>query len=239
MLIIPAIDLWQGKVVRLWKGMFEKPTFWADNPLEVAKRWKEEGAQRLHIIDLDGAKTGSSVHLRIVEKVCRLGLNVQFGGGIRNKEVFREAIDAGVSYLILGSGIANREFFEWARENYLDRLIVSIDAREREVYFHGWRRRSGWDIESIGIFLQQKGIKRVIYTDIQRDGTLEGVNISILRRLLENIRVSVIVAGGVGDLKDIREIRKLELPHLEGVIVGRALYENKFTLAQAIEASRG
>ncbi len=236
MLIIPAIDLKQGKVVRLWKGDFQKATVYEDDALKIARRWKEEGAERIHIVDLDGARTGAVSNLNIVKEIVKIGVVVQFGGGIRNKQVFEKVVGSGVSYLILASGVRNKDFFDWAVENYLERIIVSIDTCQQKVYLQGWQRKSELDIEELGKFLKDAGIKRVVWTNIERDGTLKGIDISALERVLEIISIPLIVAGGVSCLEDIKKLKKLNSPNLEGVIIGRALYEGRFSLREAINA---
>ncbi|MCD6094156.1 MAG: 1-(5-phosphoribosyl)-5-[(5-phosphoribosylamino)methylideneamino]imidazole-4-carboxamide isomerase [Candidatus Omnitrophica bacterium] len=235
MLIIPAIDLKQGKVVRLWKGDFQKATVYADDALKVARRWKEEGAERIHIVDLDGAKTGTPANLGIAQEIAKMGMVVQFGGGIRDKEIFKKAITAGIPYLILASGIRNRDFFDWAVENYLERIIVSIDVFQQRVYLQGWQRKSELDIGEVSKFLKEARIKRVIWTNIERDGTLEGIDIAALRGVLEAIGLPLIIAGGVSSLEDIKKLKGLNCPNLEGLIIGRALYEGRFDLKEAIK----
>ncbi|OQX53250.1 MAG: hypothetical protein B5M48_03750 [Candidatus Omnitrophica bacterium 4484_213] len=199
MLIIPAIDLKQGKVVRLWKGDFQKTTVYAGDALKVARRWKEEGAERIHIVDLDGAKTGTPANLEIVQEIVKMGMVVQFGGGIRDREIFKKAITAGIPYL----------------------------------------RKSEWDIGEVSKFLKEARIKRVIWTNIERDGTLEGIDIVALRGTLEAIGLPLIIAGGVSSLEDIKKLKELNSPNLEGLIIGRALYEGRFSLREAIRTMEG
>ncbi|MCK4859645.1 MAG: 1-(5-phosphoribosyl)-5-[(5-phosphoribosylamino)methylideneamino]imidazole-4-carboxamide isomerase [Candidatus Omnitrophica bacterium] len=235
MLIIPAIDLKDGKVVRLWKGDFQKATVYEDDALKVAQRWEKEGAERIHIVDLDGAKTGVPCNLDIVQKIAKIGIPIQFGGGIRDKEIFKRVIDSDISYLILASGLKNKGFFDWAVENYWKKIIVSVDSCQQEVYLEGWQKKSKLDFKGVGKFLKHAGIKRIIWTDIKRDGTLEGLDILALRKVLEIIDLPLIVAGGVSSLEDIRKLKRFSSPNLEGVIIGRALYEGRFSLREAID----
>ncbi|RLJ04287.1 MAG: 1-(5-phosphoribosyl)-5-[(5-phosphoribosylamino)methylideneamino]imidazole-4-carboxamide isomerase [Candidatus Aenigmatarchaeota archaeon] len=234
MLIIPAIDLKQGKVVRLWKGDFQRATVYEDDALKVARRWKEEGAERLHIVDLDGAKTGNFANLNIVKDIVRIGVQVQFGGGVRDKQSFKKIIDSGIAYLILGSAIKDRNFLDWALESFLEKIIISIDAQGQNIYLRGWQEKSGLCISDIAQFLKKKAVKRIIYSDIERDGTLKGFNIKSLKRILSIIDIPIMVAGGISSLDDIRRLKEIKSPNLEGVIIGRALYEGRFRLKEAI-----
>lgn len=236
MLIIPAIDLKQGKVVRLWKGDFQKATVYENDALKVARRWKQEGAERIHIVDLDGARTGAVSNLDIVKEIVKIGVVVQFGGGVRDRKTFKDVVESGVSYLILGSGVKDKDFFDWAVENYLERIIVSIDVRQQKVYLQGWQEKSELDIEELNKFLKDAGIKRAVWTNIERDGTLKGIDISALKAVLEIIGIPLIVAGGVSCLEDIKKLKNIDSPNLEGVIVGRALYEGRFSLKEATNA---
>lgn len=236
MLVIPAIDLKDGCVVRLFQGRFEKVKVYSHDPLRVAKHWSKQGAKRLHVVDLDGALTGSPKNLIALQKILKeIDVPVEFGGGVRQIKTIELLLKMGVSYVVLGTKAAEDKcFLEKALEQGKDRLIVSVDVQGQKVAINGWRETvGGLRVEDFILALQKIGFSRIIYTDVQKDGTLSGPNIKNLKAILKLAKCRVLVSGGVSCLEDIRSLSLLKEKGLEGVIVGKALYEGKFTLTQA------
>ncbi len=240
MTIIPAIDLINGTCVRLTRGRFSTQKKYFDNPVEVAEKWKREGAEWLHIIDLDGARSGKPENLRIVFGIKqKINIKIQYGGGIRTSEAIKEALKEGVDRVILGTrAIEDMDFLKGSISDYKDGIIASLDyGRNGMVFKNGWRKESEISIFELIKKVKQSGAKEVIITDISRDGTLEGVNIKFLKRILESSGMRFIIAGGIGRLEDIISLKKIESMGIIGVIIGKALYEEKarIDLRKAIE----
>lgn len=235
MLIIPAIDLRGGRCVRLWQGKEDKETVYSEDPLAIAKMWVEKGAQRLHIVDLDGAFRGKSVHLEIVEKIAReVDVPVEFGGGIREKAILDDVFTRGVDYAILGTRALSFDFVRDACLKFEDKIIISIDARQDRILAEGWEKESSLRPEELVKGLVGSGVKTIIFTDITRDGTLRGVNIELIQEFLEIADVKVIIAGGVASLADIRKLAELGGRRPAGVIIGKALYDGRVKLEEAL-----
>ncbi|MCD8173574.1 MAG: 1-(5-phosphoribosyl)-5-[(5-phosphoribosylamino)methylideneamino]imidazole-4-carboxamide isomerase [Alistipes sp.] len=230
--VIPAIDIIGGKCVRLTQGDYARQTTYHDDPLEAALRFRDAGLERLHIVDLDGAKESAPVNLATLERLAaRSGMSVQFGGGIKSGEALRSVFDAGADYAICGSVAVTRPDLlrGWLAE-YGDRLILGADIRDGMVATHGWLKDSGTGVdELIGRFTGE-GLRRVICTDISRDGTLTGPNFGLYRRLHGNFpAVEVIVSGGISSMDDIRTLEGMGLP---AVILGKAFYEGRVTIGE-------
>ncbi|CUH96340.1 1-(5-phosphoribosyl)-5-[(5-phosphoribosylamino)methylideneamino] imidazole-4-carboxamide isomerase [Propionispora sp. 2/2-37] len=241
MIIFPAIDIRGGKCVRLTEGRFDRETVFDDNPLAVAERWVQEGAEYLHLVDLDGALEGKSVNLAMIAAIAQtVTVPVQLGGGIRTQAVIEDLLAKGISRVILGSvAVRQPELVKEACRKYEDRIVVGIDARNGQVAVEGWGVSGGIEAEELAKRMAAAGVKRIIYTDIARDGTLTGVNVPSTRSLARACGIPVIASGGVSGLNDIAEVKAAEGDGIEGVIIGKALYTGKLTLAEAIEAARG
>lgn len=241
MIIFPAIDIRGGKCVRLTEGRFDQETVFADNPVDMALRWENEGACFLHVVDLDGALAGKTVNLKIVEDIVKtVKIPVQLGGGIRTLENIREVLNAGVARVILGSVAVRRpELVKEACLEYGERIVVGIDARNGQVAVEGWGVNGGIGAEELARRMGEAGVARIIYTDISRDGTLQGVNVEATSLLAQAAGIPVIASGGVSSLTDIAAIRKVESQGVEGVIVGKALYTGSIRLADALSIAQG
>jgi phosphoribosylformimino-5-aminoimidazole carboxamide ribotide isomerase len=237
MLIIPAIDLKDGNVVRFVQGAYDKKVY-SRQPLKVAKHWVKQGARILHIIDLDGAFTGVPKNLDIVKEIAmNIPVPIQFGGGVRKIETIRQLFKVGVQRVILGTKAAeDKAFLKKAFKEFKDKVIVSIDAKNNNVQIKGWKSsQKRIDLKSFGNIIKETGFKQIIYTDTLKDGTLTGPNIKGIKQLLKETGLSIIASGGISSLEDIYKLKKLEKQGLTGVIVGKALYEGKFTLSQALK----
>jgi len=239
MLIIPAIDLKDGCVVRFVQGKLDKKVYSKD-PVKTAKHWVRQGAKMIHVVDLDGASTGEQKNLAIVEKIVKsVKVPIQFGGGVRNFETLKKLFQLGVTRVVLGTkAFEDKNFLIKAFREFRERLIVSIDAKAGKILIKGWEMSfADSDVISFARTLKVIGFKQLIYTDVSKDGTLKGPDIKGLKQLLREAKLSVIASGGVSSLDDIRKLKALEKEGVVGVIIGKALYEGKFTLQQAIKSS--
>jgi len=243
MLVIPAIDLLNGLVVRLKRGEYSQSSAYSDDPVQVAKEFRAAGATHLHVVDLDGARTGTPIHVPVVKDICdRVGLVVEFGGGLRTRNSVEEVLRTGVKHVILGTA-AYRDpgFLKWAVETHGDAVIVSVDVKGGRIAEDGWTSTVDGSWDDVLALLAARGVKRIIYTDADRDGTLEGVDAGAAGALMERCAtagLAVVLAGGVRDLDDIRKLKPLEPKGLLGVIAGKALYERSLDLAEAISAAK-
>lgn len=234
MIILPAIDIIDGKPVRLYQGSYEKVREVAKDVFEAAKTFTEEGASWLHIVDLDGAKLGKPVNTKIILKVVReLKVFVQVGGGIRNMEQLDIYIQNGVKRCILGtSALKDKDFLKKAVLKYKDKIAVGIDAKNSKVSLEGWMEQSEKDFCQMGREMEEMGIKTIIVTDILSDGTLQGVNFPMIKKFKKEVNVNIIASGGVKDIKDIEKLKKLDI---YGVIAGSSLYNKTLDLKEAIK----
>ena len=241
MIIFPAIDIRGGRCVRLTEGRFDSETVFADNPLDMARRWVAEGAEYLHVVDLDGALAGKPVNVEAIAAITRaVDIPVQLGGGIRTLESIAALLNAGVARVILGSvAVKQPELVRQACAKYADRIVVGIDARDGQVAVEGWGVSGGVAAEELAAKMAAAGVARIIYTDIARDGTLTGVNVAATCALARAAGIPVIASGGVSSLDDIAAVRAAQADGIEGVIVGKALYTGAVTLPEAIRAARG
>jgi phosphoribosylformimino-5-aminoimidazole carboxamide ribotide isomerase len=240
--LYPAIDLQGGRAVRLVQGDFEASTTFNEHPVAQALQFAESGATALHVVDLDGAKEGTPVHAPLVAEIAnRFPGDVQLGGGLRTKAAIETAVATGVRRLVLGTvALQDRALLEWTVARLEDRLAVSLDARDGKVATHGWTQVSDRDATAVAAELVGTGVRCLIYTDIGRDGMLAGPNLGALRRVAEAAPpLRIIASGGIATREDLTALRKLDLPNLTGVIVGRALYEGRFTVSEALEALAG
>jgi phosphoribosylformimino-5-aminoimidazole carboxamide ribotide isomerase len=235
MLVIPAIDIKDGRCVRLFQGEMDQETVYFENPLDAAKHWVHEGATLIHIVDLNGAVEGHPVHTRDVRAICtETGLTVELGGGLRSIEAVEAALQLGVSRVVIGTAAyENADFLRALCKQFPGRIVVGIDARGGKVAVKGWKETTSMDAVELAKRCEVDGASRIIYTDISRDGTRAGVNIHETRKVAQSVNIPIIASGGVATLDDIRALKPLEKEGVEGVIVGRALYSGAFTLAEA------
>jgi phosphoribosylformimino-5-aminoimidazole carboxamide ribotide isomerase len=235
MLIIPAIDLKDGRCVRLFQGEMDRETVYFEKPIDAARHWVKEGATFIHIVDLNGAVAGRPVHVKEVEAICReTGLGVELGGGLRSVEAVEAALGLGVSRVVIGTAAYdNREFLRAVCDRFPGKVVVGIDARSGKVAVKGWKETTSMDALELARRCAADGASRIIYTDISRDGTREGVNVDETLRIAQSVKIPVIASGGVATLDDIRKLLPLEGEGVEGVIVGKALYAGEFTLKEA------
>ncbi len=235
MRIIPAIDIKNGKVVRLFKGRFDKVTEYGSDPVEMARHWQGEGATDLHVVDLDGAESGSRVNESVIKKIVKeIKIPVEVGGGIRTHEVINDYLQAGVTRVILGTKVVDEpSFLREALLTWNDRIAVSLDCWNGFVARRGWVELSAVKGVDLARDFVAMGLKYIIYTDIPRDGTLIGPNIEGLKEMLNVGEARVIASGGVKDLGDIRALAALKRSDLYGVIVGKAIYEGTLDLKDA------
>ncbi|HEY2989903.1 MAG TPA: 1-(5-phosphoribosyl)-5-[(5-phosphoribosylamino)methylideneamino]imidazole-4-carboxamide isomerase [Candidatus Binatia bacterium] len=237
MLIIPAIDIKDGQCVRLYQGEMDKETVYFTKPLDAAKHWAEQGAEWLHVVDLNGAVEGRPVHRRQVAAICNaVTVPVQFGGGLRSLSALEEAFGLGVTRVILGTAAyENPDFLRAACRKFSGKIVVGIDARDGRVAVKGWKENTSMDAGELALRCEADGASRIIYTDISRDGTRQGVNVDATRRVALAVKIPVIASGGVATLEDIRRLKEIGQDGVEGVIVGRAIYSGAFTLRDAMD----
>lgn len=244
MLLIPAIDIKDGKCVRLRQGRMDDSTVFSDEPLAMAEKWVKAGAERLHIVDLNGATAGRPVNVRVIREIAEAFPNVplQVGGGIRDEEAIEAYLDIGVSFVIIGTTAVNQpHFVADAAVSFPGHIIVALDARDGKVAIDGWSKLSNHDVIDIAQHFERDGVSAIIYTDISRDGMLTGVNVDATVALARSVRIPVIASGGIAGMDDIRALCGVEGEGIMGAILGRALYEGKldFAEAQRYVANRG
>lgn len=237
MTIYPAIDLCEGKAVRLTKGDFTQKTVYSDFPEQIAEAFEEAGASWIHIVDLEGAKTGVFKNLKSVEAIHKkVKCKIQFGGGVRSLEAIEAALASGASRVVLGTKALDGDFFKKALKKHGPQIAVGIDVRDNKVQTQGWLQGSDVALEDAVKMFNESSVETLIYTDIQRDGMLNGPNFERLRDLLGMSRSRIILSGGIGEISDIRQTGEIRASNFEGVIVGKAIYEKKFTLQDALKA---
>lgn len=241
MIIFPAIDIRGGKCVRLEEGRFDRETVFAENPLSAAEKWVAAGTRWLHVVDLDGARAGQPVNLDIISEIARtFPVKVQLGGGIRTAETVARILDAGVERVILGSVAAREpELVERLCADYDEKIVIGIDARDGIVAVDGWEKSGMMRAEELAVRMRQAGARRIIYTDIARDGMLSGINVAATLELAKRSALPVIASGGIGGLEDIRQLVRLGDEGIEGVIVGKALYTGAVSLPEALALAAG
>jgi phosphoribosylformimino-5-aminoimidazole carboxamide ribotide isomerase len=240
MIVFPAIDIQKGKAVRLRRGDFDDATIFSEDPVALARQWQEQGAEVLHVIDLDAARTGELANFETVERIVQaVDLPVQYGGGIRSAKSLALVAGLGVRWVVMGTAAITALDLLQDAVNWLeDRLVVGLDCTDGMVATHGWQERTQMSAIRFVKVLEQHGVRRVVYTDVARDGMMGGPNLIGLRDLAEATSLEIIMSGGVALLDDLRRLRRLQTPNVVGVIVGRALYEKAFTLPEAIDAVR-
>jgi phosphoribosylformimino-5-aminoimidazole carboxamide ribotide isomerase len=235
--LYPAIDLQGGRAVRLVQGDFAQSTVFNEDPVAQARLFAEAGADSLHVVDLDGAKDGQPAQADIVASIAAtFPGTVHVGGGLRSRAAIETALATGADRLVVGTAVVeDADLLRWAIDRLGDKLVVALDAREGKLATHGWTQVSDRDAVEVAHGLLTTGVRHLLYTDIARDGTLEGPNLKALRRLADAVRpITVIASGGISSLDDLRRLRDLRLANLRGVIVGRALYEGRFGVAEAL-----
>ena len=238
MILYPAIDIMGGKAVRLVEGRFEQATTYHDDPLEAARSWVRAGARFLHIVDLDGARTGRPQNLEHLERITHeLSVPVQYGGGLRSLPAVRDALRAGAERVILGTAAyTDIDFLDDVLGAFRERVIVSVDTRNGNVSTSGWQETTQMPADSVIERLQNRGVRSFVFTDVDRDGMLEGPDLAEVRRIADVVRGRFLYSGGIGSVEDLRALAALRQVNLGGVIVGKALYEGRFTVEEGQRA---
>ncbi|MDF1779714.1 MAG: 1-(5-phosphoribosyl)-5-[(5-phosphoribosylamino)methylideneamino]imidazole-4-carboxamide isomerase [Alcanivoracaceae bacterium] len=235
MLLIPAIDLKDGKCVRLRQGRMEDDTVFSEDPVAVAAHWVEQGARRLHLVDLNGAFAGEPVNGDVVKEIAKKfpTLPIQIGGGIRTPEIIEAYLSAGVQWLIIGTkAVKEPEFVRDMCKQFAGHIIVGLDAKDGWVATDGWANVTDVNVIDLARQFEGDGVSAIVYTDISRDGMLQGVNVEATVRLAEAISIPVIASGGITDLNDVRALCAVSKSGIEGAITGRAIYENTLNFAE-------
>jgi phosphoribosylformimino-5-aminoimidazole carboxamide ribotide isomerase len=234
MILLPAIDILKGRAVRLARGEFDEPTVYDADPVDAARRWVGMGARALHVVDLDGARAGAPVNLEQVRRIAaEARVPVQVGGGLRSLEAVEEALQAGAKRVVLGTAAyRNVDLLDDVVARIGDRLVVSLDARDGHLAAAGWVEQTELPVEAAIERLSARGVRRFVYSSIERDGMLAGPDLEGIKRVARAVRGSFIYSGGVASLDDLRAVAHLRQVNLNGVIVGKALYEGRFTVAE-------
>ncbi|MEO7402329.1 MAG: 1-(5-phosphoribosyl)-5-[(5-phosphoribosylamino)methylideneamino]imidazole-4-carboxamide isomerase [Burkholderiales bacterium] len=238
MFVIPAIDIKDGRCVRLRQGDMEKETVFSEDPVAMARHWVDLGAGRLHLVDLNGARSGSPKNEKIIQEICReVGeeIPVQLGGGIRDMDTIERYLDDGLSYVIIGTAaVKNPGLVHDACAAFQGHIIVALDAKDGKVAVEGWSKMTGHDVLDLGRKFEDHGVESIIYTDIGRDGMLSGINIEATRKLARDLRIPIIASGGLNHLEDLKLVCALEEDGVSGVITGRAIYEGTLDFKAAV-----
>jgi len=240
MLIIPAIDIKEGKCVRLREGQFSDMEIFSDDPIKVALDWVDKGAKMLHIVDLDGARYGKLTNISLVEQIIKkISIPVQVGGGIRSYQEVKNLLDLGTSRVILGTILwKDKALAKKLFEDFLEKIIAGIDARDGYVAIEGWQNVLSVDALDFAGKMEKLGAKRIIYTDIKRDGTLKGPNITNIEKMIKKVNIPLICSGGIAFLDDIKELMGFETMGLEGIILGKALYRGTILLEDVLKIAQ-
>ena len=236
MKIIPAIDIQNGNCVRLKQGDFNRETIFHKSPLEMAQKWINDGAERLHLVDLDGARLGNPINIEIFSKICKKfpEVPIQIGGGIRNFKTAEQYLEAGASYIIIGTkAVEEPNFIKQLCKKFPHKIIVGIDAKNGEVATEGWKSITSKSAMELAKEFEDYGVSEIVYTDIEKDGMMQGLNIMATVSLAKSINIPVIASGGVSCIEDIHEISDYKQSGISGIIIGRALYEKKFNISEA------
>jgi phosphoribosylformimino-5-aminoimidazole carboxamide ribotide isomerase len=235
MILLPAIDILEGKAVRLARGEFDARTVYDQDPLDAANRWVAAGARTLHVVDLDGARRGAPANLeQIMRIIAGVRVPVQVGGGLRNAQAVEDAIDAGAARVVLGTAAyRDIDFLDTVLERHGDRVVVSVDVRDGRLAASGWTEQTAIPAASVIERLGARGVRRFVYSSIERDGMLSGPDLDAVRDIARAVRGSFVYSGGVSSLADLQALAELRQVNLVGVIVGKALYEQRFAVAEA------
>ena len=238
MILLPAIDILEGKTVRLTRGDFDAKTVYDADPLDAARRWVGAGARSLHVVDLDGARAGAPSNLKHVRRIAgEVDVPIQVGGGLRTIAALRDVVQAGAARVVIGTAAyTDVDFLDEAVAEFGARVVVSVDARDGLLAASGWSEQTQIPMESVVERLGGRGVRRFVYSSIEQDGTLAGPDIDGARRIAAAVRGSFVYSGGVASLDDIRSLVALRQVNLSGVIVGKALYEGRFTVGEAQQA---
>jgi phosphoribosylformimino-5-aminoimidazole carboxamide ribotide isomerase len=241
MMIIPAVDIKNGKCVRLFQGRMDAETVFSDDPAAMAKRWENEGAKLIHVVDLDGAIEKCPQNLSSIERIINtVEADVQLGGGIRNERTVKMLLDLGIKRVIIGTeAIRNPKLVKDLCQEFPDRIIVGIDARDGLVAIEGWTKTTQIKAVDLAKRFEDCGVAAINFTDIHRDGMQTGPNIEETRRLAESVSIPVVASGGVSTIEDIKNLMPLKAVGVAAVITGRALYTGTLNLKEAIEISKG
>ena len=237
MILFPAIDLYEKKAVRLYKGDYANMTVYSENPIEIARDFENCGCTHIHMVDLEGAKDGTTPNLAIVEQVAKeTSLFVEIGGGIRNMETVEKYLNAGVRRVILGTAAVNDEaFLRAAVAKHADAIAVGADVKDGYIAIKGWLEKSAVTLEDFLAKMQEIGVKHIICTDISKDGAMQGTNLALYRQLSEKFKLDITASGGVSSMEDIRELRKMDI---YGAIIGKAYYTGAIDLKEALEVAK-
>jgi phosphoribosylformimino-5-aminoimidazole carboxamide ribotide isomerase len=235
MILLPAIDILDGKAVRLTQGDFAAKTVYDSDPLEAARRWAAEGARGLHVVDLDGARTGTPANLEHLARITsELDLPVQVGGGLRTPQAVSDAIGAGATRVVLGTAAyRDVDFLDAVIADYGNRVVVSVDARGGQLATSGWTEQTEIPVEPVIEHFGARGVRRFVYSSIERDGMMSGPDLDEIARIAQVVRGSFVYSGGVSSLADLEVLAALRQVNLSGVIVGKALYERRFAVGEA------
>jgi phosphoribosylformimino-5-aminoimidazole carboxamide ribotide isomerase len=235
MLLIPAIDIKDGKCVRLRQGLMEDSTVFSDSPLAMANKWVELGAKRIHLVDLDGAFAGEPANAEVINSIAKAhpDVPIQIGGGIRDEKTIKAYLEVGVQYVIIGTRAANEpEFIAEISAQYGQNIIIGLDAKDGIVAVDGWAKLTDHNVVDLAKRFENDGVHAIIYTDIARDGMMQGVNIQATQDLAESVNIPIIASGGVTNMNDLIELQKIESSGVSGVITGRAIYEGSLNFAE-------
>jgi phosphoribosylformimino-5-aminoimidazole carboxamide ribotide isomerase len=241
MILLPAVDILDGKAVRLAQGAFDQPTVYDEDPFEAARRWVREGARALHVVDLDGARAGEPVNLEHVRRIARqAGVPVQVGGGLRTIEAVERIVESGAQRVVIGTAAyRDLDLLDEAVARIGERLVVSVDARGGRLATSGWLEQTELPVEAAIERLRARGVRRFVYSSIDRDGLLGGPDLDGIRRVARTVRGNFVYSGGVSSLADLRAVSNLRQVNLTGVIVGTALYEGRFSVSEGQAALNG
>ena len=237
MILLPAIDLYEKKAVRLFKGDYAQMTVYSENPIEIARDFEAKGCRYIHMVDLEGAKDGTTPNISMVEQVAReTSLFVEIGGGIRNMETVERYLAAGVSRVILGTAAVNDEaFLREAVSKYGEKIAVGADVKDGYIAIKGWMETSAVTLEEFLAKMEAIGVKNIICTDISKDGAMQGTNLALYRQLSEKFSLDITASGGVSNLENIRRLREM---NLYGAIIGKAYYTGAIDLVEALEVAK-
>lgn len=237
MYILPAIDLYDGKVVRLYQGDYKQMTVYSDDPVSVSSEFKKAGAEFIHIVDLEGASEGNTRNFEIIKEIIqKSGLKAEIGGGIRTEDDIRKYIKAGAARVILGTAaVTDTGFLTKAVNKYSEKIVVGIDIKDGFVAIKGWREKSSVTAEEMFEKLESIGVKTVVCTDVSKDGAMSGTNVELYRRFSQKFNIDIIASGGISDMDSIRAVKELGI---YGAIIGKAYYTGAIDLKKALEVSR-
>ena len=237
MILFPAIDLFEKKAVRLYKGDYANMTVYSENPIEVARDFENKGCTHIHMVDLEGAKDGTTPNLSVVEQIAKeTSLFVEIGGGIRNMEMVARYLNAGVSRVILGTAAVNDEaFLRAAVSAYGEKIAVGADVKNGQIAIKGWLETAAVTLEDFLANMESIGVRNIICTDISKDGAMRGTNLALYRQLSQKFRLDITASGGVSTLEDICQLREMDI---YGAIIGKAYYTGAIDLAEALEVAK-